>query len=736
MLKRIPIIVESLFSDEIYKKIFFICSCFILIVMSFLSNDYGVSGDEYVDHIHSGYVIDYFTKGDTAALYQPKTVLHLYGNVVQVLAAGICDVFSIDDYYELRHIMSSIVGGVGIIFAGLLAMRLTGGLGGVLTLLLMFFTPRYFGHSMNNLKDVPFAVGYLMTLYYTILLFDYFPKFKKRNIIGVILGIALALGTRSGGLVLYPMLFMYAGLFYIQKVGISEFYKFVKYWSDVKRIFIVLLIVVFGSYLLSILLWPYALQDPFTNVVKSLKEFTNFSIGLRTIFDGKQMMSTMLVWYYAPKYLLIGVPIVSIVGFFGYIIMCIIKRKEFSLMSFWLLFAIIFPIFWVVYKNANLYGGIRHLLFVMPPLVVLAGCFWSQLIINLNKKKRFFIIIVFSGLLLFPIVHTIKNHPNQYVYFNEFVGGLNDAYGDYETDYYYNSLKESADWFKENVELPKNKITIIATNHSNVMQYYFRNMPNVKVIYSRFYNKYSVDWDYAIFGNVYINKFQLKNNLFPPPDAMFAPTVDGFPMSYVIKRESKDDLKGFELDKANDFIGVINVFSDYIKKYEYNEEAWAKLGKAYFLTKQISKADWALNNALALHPTLVEAAYYKVLCNIEQKKYIEALKTVDVVLDENNTQFNFWYLKASIYAKTNQPQQAIECINKVISFNPQFYLAYDLAGDIFVSSNQLDAASKMYSIALKYKKVLDIYKKLRDVFVKQGKHRESEQLTRIIEANI
>ena len=43
---------------------------------------------------------------------------------------------------------------------GLLGMRFGGGLCGLISMLLLFFSPRFFGHSMNNLKDIPFAVGY------------------------------------------------------------------------------------------------------------------------------------------------------------------------------------------------------------------------------------------------------------------------------------------------------------------------------------------------------------------------------------------------------------------------------------------------------------------------------------------------------------------------------------------------------------------------------------------------
>lgn len=181
----------------------FLFMCFTFVYMPYISRDYGISGDEFVDHRHAGYVLDYFAKGDKAALDQPKTALHLYGNSVQVIAAAIARWFNVDDYYGLRHFICGGVGALGVLAVGLMGMRWGGGLCGLLSVLLMFFTPRYFGHSMNNLKDVPFAVGYALSLFYTVRLFDYFPVFRLRHILGLVVGIGLALGTSSGGLILY-----------------------------------------------------------------------------------------------------------------------------------------------------------------------------------------------------------------------------------------------------------------------------------------------------------------------------------------------------------------------------------------------------------------------------------------------------------------------------------------------------------------------------------------------------
>lgn len=58
------------------------------------------------------------------------------------------------------------------------------------------------------------------------------------------------------------------------------------------------------------------------------------------------------------------------------------------------------------------------------------------------KYLKGVMVVVFVGLLFLPARHMAVNHPNDYVYFSELVGGLRGAYGDYETDYYYNSLKK------------------------------------------------------------------------------------------------------------------------------------------------------------------------------------------------------------------------------------------------------------------------------------------------------
>lgn len=721
---------EEACRERLYRLAMLLFVLFCYVYMPYISKDYGVTGDEFVDHRHAGYVLDYFAKGDKAALNQPQTTLHLYGNIVQVITAAICRWFQVDNYYELRHVVGGMVGATGILAVGLMGLRWGGGLCGLLSVLLMFFTPRFFGHSMNNLKDVPFAVGYMLAIYYTVRLFDTYPVFRWKRIVGLILGITLALGTRSGGLILYPMLFMYAGLYYIFYYGIRDFYKFGKHVGAIGRIFGVLLVVVAGSYVLSIALWPFALQNPLTAVVDSLMKFTNYSIGLRTIFDGEQVMSTMLPWRYAPKYLCIGMPIVILIGFFAYMVYMVVRKKEFSLVSFFLLFAVIFPVYWVIHSHSNLYGGIRHLLFVMPPMVVIAARFWSEIMNWCRGYLKLVPCCVFIGLLALPVAHAFRNHPNEYVYFNEFAGGLKKSYGNYETDYYFNSLKESSDWFRKNIlpTLPKDTPTIVVTQASSIMDYYFRKDTQIMVCYSRYYEKYSKDWDYAILGNVYIGSHQLKSGLFPPAGLLYAPTVDGYPMSCVLKRETKAELEGFQLEKKQKYGEAIPIFREYCETHPQNEEVWSHLGKLYYLTGQPEKAKEAFGHALELHPDLNEALYISALMNIDLKDFPTAGKYVDKMLSINASAVDAWYLKALLFYKQKHYKQAIEALNRVLAYRNDFDRAYLLAGDIFRDAGNFAQAAQMYEQAVRHRNNVSSMVQLADMRVRLKDYRKANTL--------
>ena len=69
------------------------------------------------------------------------------------------------------------------------------------------------------------------------------------------------------------------------------------------------------GYLMGLLLWPYGIEAPFKNPISALSDMTNFAVSLRQIFEGKQVWSDNVPWYYLSKYILITVPIIVVFGF-------------------------------------------------------------------------------------------------------------------------------------------------------------------------------------------------------------------------------------------------------------------------------------------------------------------------------------------------------------------------------------------------------------------------------------
>jgi hypothetical protein len=110
-------------------------------------------------------------------------------------------------------------------------------------------------------------------------------------------------------------------------------------------------------------------------------------------------------------------------------------------------FATLFPLAWVMAIDANLYDGLRQLLFVVPPLCVLAGLAWRVVADALARGPAALRSAALAAVALWLVYHVslmVRLHPYQTVYFNRSVGGLAGAYGRYETDYWGNSYREAA----------------------------------------------------------------------------------------------------------------------------------------------------------------------------------------------------------------------------------------------------------------------------------------------------
>jgi tetratricopeptide (TPR) repeat protein len=649
----------------IWRTVFLFAIILSLIGLLVLAKDAGISGDEYFHVHHSKDVINYYkTLGEdkTAAIPTASNNLPYYSQSPDTFIHLLIDIFDVDNYIAWRHVLCNILAWIGILYSCLLARRIGGWRAAVLTCVLLILSPRFLGHSFNNLKDIPFATATVMSIYYILKFLNQLPKIKISTAIMLCISIAFATSVRVGGLLMVAYFGLFSIVYYIsQRKNLKKVFFKTLLWS---------LGICVVAYILTVLTWPYAIEGPISNVYDSFTNMSKFQITIKQIFEGKMYFSDVLPWYYTPKYILITTPIVVLVGFILSIVFLKHNKKQWFDYSV-LLFTALFPIFWIVLDNSNVYGGWRHLLFTYPSIVILSALGINTLIQLLkNRYAKYIVVAAFALLCVHPAAHSIRNHPYEYVYFNQFIGGTKNAYGEYEMDYYYHSLREAADWIKENAKkdsLTKGDKIVVGCWHIHPATYYFKDdTSRFKVEFIRWGERGNVDWDYAIVCTTGIYPEPIKNGTFPPQNTVHQVQVDGRPICVVLKRQHKYDLQGFEAFNAKDEAKAEEFYKKALVVDPLNETALIGLADMYMSR---IKTD-----------TLGMGYLYK------------ATRLLDTFLEANPNHDITNHMKAYCQYMSGDIWSALATCDKAIAYNKKYEAPYILAAQLRLSMRDVSGA--------------------------------------------
>lgn len=301
-----------------------------------------------------------------------------------------------------------------------------------------------------------------------------------------------------------------------------------------------------------------------------------------------------------------------------------------------------------------------------------------------DKIKKILIsaggMVIIMLLLIGPIRHIVKNHPYEYVYFNELEGGIENAYGNYEMDYYYHSTREASEWVMANAE-PKadgSKIRV-ATWHTASVEYFFRNdTSKFAVTFARWYEKGNVDWDYAIFTITGMAPEQLKNpKAFPPINCVKTIDVDGKPICIILKREDKNDLLGFQYKQKNSVDTAIYYFKNALAYDPYNITALSNITESYFNLAQtrqnrlyLDTAKIYIDQTLSFLPKYEPANYFMAHYYMMNGDFDGAIKCCRFIIDSANFKFKAAYsLMCNCYLQKNDLKNAQKSIEALIEID-------------------------------------------------------------------
>lgn len=627
------------------RNIFFASMIFAAILLAFLAPKAAVNVDEQLHYPHAKSVVNwYFTGGkDATCLETPVTNLKYYGQSVDNVTALINRIFSIENEFLTRHYMGAFFFWLVLLFVGLLAFQLSNSFWvsavSVVSVLLM---PRVFGQAFGNLKDIPFTAGYLAGIYMIVRFLKELPKPGWRT--SVLLGLAIAFtsSVRIGGLIL----FAYLGLAIVTFLILKPF--LLKHIVSTKLCLVRLLgqgmVILIIGYFVGLLFWPFALRDVFHHPLESLQVMEHYKVSIRQIFEGEFLWSTQLPWYYLPKWLLISTPEFLFFGFavFLAIFFMTIKKQDNKQLFFelFVLFTLFFPIVYVISIGANLYSGVRQMIFVLPLIVVLSSFGMVRLFQSeIKKKVKIVAGLFFFGLMILPAKQQFSTFPANYIYFNSASGGNKKAWSNYEYDYYFHGIKKSSEYLID--LLGKEEVTV-ATNCN--LSNYFEKIPNIKYQYSRYLERSSADWDYALFGVNYIHPTLLKNGKWKSTEIIKTFYHKGNPIVVLLKRNDKNDLEGINKLTSEDFTEAKLLLEKSLGSDPNNVWLIAQLAKISLKENDFKSFIRYLQNGREIYP------FYEP----------------------------FYLLEAQFHFSKNEFKQAKSVLNELLEINPRYEKATKL----------------------------------------------------------
>ncbi|MDP0498318.1 MAG: phospholipid carrier-dependent glycosyltransferase [Verrucomicrobiota bacterium JB024] len=321
--------------------------------------------------------------------------------------------------------------------------------------LFLLLMPRFYGQMFFNPKDIPFAAGMIWALYFLLRWGRELPRPRIGLTLALGVAVGLALAIRIGGLVLFAYLGGYVAIVLLRERLNGDVTT--KLWlGHVLR--------AGGHCLLAVLValavlypwWPYIHSDPLGRIAEAFRTISAYPWEGTVLLQGELYAAPDIPWYYAPLWLGITLPDVFWFVMAGGLVLVVLGPRRLLERALspegipWVVVAVaaVFPLVYVIARGSVLYHGIRHMLFIFPPLACLAALAWVSLLDRLKHRKRWRVLAAgaLAMLVAVELATLVRLHPYEYVYFNQLSGGIGAKAGRYDSEYWGTSLLEAARW--------------------------------------------------------------------------------------------------------------------------------------------------------------------------------------------------------------------------------------------------------------------------------------------------
>jgi hypothetical protein len=418
----------------------------------FTFRDYGLGWDDYTHSQYGNLLVSLYESGFTDKRALSFVNLYMYGGGFDLLATLTAKVLPFD-LFETRRLVGAAVGLLGLLVTWRLGRRLGGPLVGLIVLALLATCPLYYGHMFMNAKDAPFAVAMAIALLGSVRALQEYPRATPATIALFGIGIGLAIGARVlGGFALINALLP---LLFVGGVRSRE----IGFGSAFRECGVFLAPFIPGAvlaYLVMGLVWPWAVVSPL-NPFRAVEYFSNFfERPWRELFDGQLILIPDMPRSYVPTLAALTLPelmlTLGLCGAIGATIAAARRERTGALLgqraALWaVVLAAVLPVLVTVATRPAMYNGIRHFVFLTPPLAVLGGLAGAWILQRLRPYGRIATAaaacLLIAGLTS-PVIDMVRLHPYEYTHFNHIAGGVAGARPYYMIDYWGLSMRQAS----------------------------------------------------------------------------------------------------------------------------------------------------------------------------------------------------------------------------------------------------------------------------------------------------
>ncbi|MFZ1041295.1 MAG: hypothetical protein WCA79_20475 [Anaerolineales bacterium] len=447
------------FSLILKRRIIIILLAICVVIGLFIFRDYGFTWDEPLDYRYAdalGYAYNpaNWLSGhfDLNKSYGPMPNYHKNRGPAYFLLARepvyLIEILRVhtDDAWHLVNFLTFLL---GVYFLYKICERFMQFWAAFAISALFLFQPSLWGHAFINPTDSPFLVFLTGSVYLGFCMVDQLAESKGQPALKTFLQIllpAIFVGIATSIRVLGPLAGIFVGIYFLTRQPTRQTFLWMALYAAI-------------SILVMLATWPYLWEGPF-GFIEAFQFMANNSIDSPLVlFAGQVYNVSALPRSYLPFYLLFTLtePVWPLFAL-GLVTAYLKLKNDFQKLTQALLILIWFmiPLGYTVLLNPANYDGMRHFLFILPPIFIFAGFAFDWLFEKIHRTWINSLLVV--ALLTPGIYGIIQLHPYEYTYYNSFIGGTGGVFRRYETDYWLTCYKEAIEEFNQ---LETQRVTLV-----------------------------------------------------------------------------------------------------------------------------------------------------------------------------------------------------------------------------------------------------------------------------------